>query len=61
MDEDLESLASRLEESGDYRVLRRLKERDLSTADDESQKRIGLIPDAKLLVSILRMTRSSSL
>jgi DNA polymerase-3 subunit epsilon len=47
MNEELESLASRLEESGDYRVLRRLKERDLFGADDGNQKRIGLILDVE--------------
>jgi DNA polymerase-3 subunit epsilon len=47
MDEALESLASRLEESGDYRVLRRLKERDLFRDDDGSQKRIGVILDVE--------------
>jgi DNA polymerase III subunit epsilon len=47
MNEELESLASRLEESGDYRVLRRLKERDLFSVDDGNQKRIGLILDVE--------------
>jgi DNA polymerase-3 subunit epsilon len=47
MDDELESLASRLEESGDYRVLRRLKERDLFSVDDGHQKRIGLILDVE--------------
>jgi DNA polymerase-3 subunit epsilon len=47
MDEELESLASRLAESGDYRVLRRLKERDFFCADDGSQKRIGVILDVE--------------
>src|SRR5260221_9690116 len=47
MNEELESLASRLEESGDYRVLRRLKDRDLFSVDDGNQKRIGLILDVE--------------
>jgi len=47
MNEELESLASRLEESGNYRVLRRLKERDLFSVDDGNQKRIGLILDVE--------------
>src|SRR6266849_1251583 len=47
MNEELESLASRLEELGDYRVLRRLKERDLFCVDDGNQKRIGLILDVE--------------
>jgi DNA polymerase-3 subunit epsilon len=47
MNEELESLASRLEESGDYRVLRRLKERDLYCADYENEKRIGVILDVE--------------
>ena len=47
MDEQLEALASRLEESGDYRVLRRPTERDLFCADDGSQKRIGVLLDVE--------------
>src|SRR3954463_13782690 len=47
MNEELESLASRLGESGDYRVLRRLKERDLFSVDDGNQKRFGLILDVE--------------
>jgi DNA polymerase-3 subunit epsilon len=45
--DELEAIATRLEESGDYRVIRRLKERDLFRADDGTQKRIGLILDAE--------------
>jgi DNA polymerase-3 subunit epsilon len=46
-DDELEAIAARLEESGDYRVLRRLKERDLFRSDDGTQKRIGLILDVE--------------
>jgi DNA polymerase-3 subunit epsilon len=45
--DELEAIAARLEESGDYRVIRRLKERDLFRADDGTQKRIGLILDSE--------------
>src|SRR5258708_35479177 len=45
--DELEAMAARLEESGDYRVIRRLRERDLFRADDGSQKRIGLILDVE--------------
>jgi DNA polymerase-3 subunit epsilon len=45
--DELETIAARLEESGDYRVLRRLRERDLFRDDDGTQKRIGLILDAE--------------
>src|SRR5258707_37858 len=44
---DLEAAAESLEESGDYRVLRRLKQRDVFREDDGSQKRIGLILDVE--------------
>lgn len=44
---NLEALADQLEESGDYRVLRRLKQRDLFCEDDGSEKRIGLILDVE--------------
>jgi hypothetical protein len=47
MNEELEAIAARLEESGDYRVIRRLRERDLFRADDGSQKRIGVILDVE--------------
>jgi DNA polymerase-3 subunit epsilon len=47
MDQELEALASRLEESGDYRVLRRLKDRDHFRPDDGHQKRIGVILDVE--------------
>jgi DNA polymerase III subunit epsilon len=47
MTEELEALASRLEESGDYRVIRRLKQRDLFCADDGTQKRVGIILDVE--------------
>jgi DNA polymerase-3 subunit epsilon len=44
---DLEAAADRLDESGDYRVLRRLKQRDLFREDDGSPKRVGLILDVE--------------
>jgi DNA polymerase-3 subunit epsilon len=47
MNDELEAMAARLEESGDYRVIRRLRERDLFRADDGSQKRIGVIIDVE--------------
>lgn len=46
-DDDLEALAVRLSESDDYRVLRRLKSRDLFRDDDGTSKRIGLILDVE--------------
>jgi DNA polymerase-3 subunit epsilon len=47
MNHELETIAGRLEDSGEYRVLRRLTERDLFCADDGSQKRIGVILDVE--------------
>jgi DNA polymerase-3 subunit epsilon len=47
MNDELEAIATTLEESGDYRVIRRLKERDLFSADDGTQKRIGVILDVE--------------
>jgi DNA polymerase III subunit epsilon len=47
MTEELEALASRLEESGNYRVIRRLKQRDLFCVDDGTQKRVGIIVDVE--------------
>ena len=47
MSEELEALAYRLEESGDYRVIRRLRERDIFRADDGAQKRTGVILDVE--------------
>lgn len=46
-DDDLEALARRLGESDDYRVLRRLKPRDLFQEDNGTPKRIGLIIDVE--------------
>src|SRR5260370_28925001 len=47
MNDELEAIAARLEESGEYRVLRRLKERDLFCPDDGAQKRTGVILDVE--------------
>lgn len=42
---ELEQLAARLEESGDYRILRRIPEVDRYADDDGAPKRLGLIVD----------------
>jgi DNA polymerase III subunit epsilon len=47
MNDELEAMAARLEESGDYRVIRRLRERDFFRHDDGTQKRIGVILDVE--------------
>src|SRR5882672_5263065 len=47
LNDELEAIAVRLEESGEYRVLRRLKERDLFCPDDGAQKRTGVILDVE--------------
>ncbi len=45
--DDLEDLALRLEESGDYRVLRRVPVVDGYADDDAATKRLGLIVDVE--------------
>ena len=44
---DLEELAALLEETGDYRVLRRMKTRDRFEEDDGCEKRLGIVLDVE--------------